>query len=153
MRIRSPVIADIVARALRAGTIGGLAMIPVGLAIRFGFGGTVNVYGELVVERMLGRVFPLALFIEHFLIGWVLAVPPVLFAYKQGINAPIAAGAAYGAAIWLVINSLALPFLFGRPTPWQIGWPAIRPSLVVHIVYGAATCLALVQPPRSRHLE
>lgn len=60
-----PPIANIAMRALRAGTIGGLAMIPAGMAIRFGFGGTVNVYGELVVERLLGRVLPLALFIAQ----------------------------------------------------------------------------------------
>jgi hypothetical protein len=30
-------------------------MIPIGLAIRYRFGGTVNVYGELVVERALGH--------------------------------------------------------------------------------------------------
>jgi uncharacterized membrane protein YagU involved in acid resistance len=127
---------------LRAGTIGGLAMIPVGLMIRHGFGGAVNVYGELVVESVLGRVVPWALFAQHMLISWIFAIPVVLLLQGWTARAALVAGYAYGAGIWLVVNSLALPFLFGRPTPWQMGWRAIWPSLTVHIVYGAVTGLA-----------
>jgi hypothetical protein len=41
----------------------------------------------------------------------------------------------------VIINSLALPVLFGDPTPWQLGVEFIYPSLVVHLVYGA--CISL----------
>jgi len=131
---------------LLAGTVGGVAMIPVGMLIRHAAGGTVNVYGELVVERLLGHVARWALFVEHMLVSWVLAIPLVLLAARldRGI---VAAGLAYGVAIWLVVNALALPWLFGRPTPWALGWPAIWPSLVVHAVYGLAAATALT--PRN----
>ncbi len=67
---------SILRRALSAGTIGSLAMMPVGLAIRTSVGGTVNVCGELVVAGVLGRVVPWALFVEHMLISWIVAAAP-----------------------------------------------------------------------------
>ena len=127
------------AAAVRAGTMGSVAMIPVGLAIRRGLGGAVNVYGELVVERLLGRVVPWALAVEHVLISWVLALPVVWMVRRWPDVRAVPAGVVYGAAIWGVINSFSLPLLFGRPTPWEVGWSAIWPSLTVHVVYSVAT--------------
>lgn len=60
-------------------------------------------------------------------------------------------GLTYGAAIWVVLNSLMLPVLFGRPTAWRIGWPAIWPSLTVHLVYGVATAAAALVVGRRGH--
>lgn len=61
--------ADRAARCLRriaiAGLAGGLAMIPVGIIPRSVFGQSVNVYGELIVIRVAGRLDPLLLAIEH----------------------------------------------------------------------------------------
>jgi uncharacterized membrane protein YagU involved in acid resistance len=142
MKAAQPSIKRAAAQTIRAGTVDGLAMIPVGLALRYGFGATVNVYGELVVERIPGRVVPWALFVEHFLISWVLAGPVVWLMSRPprvSVTTTIM-GVAYGAAIWVRINSLALPFAFGRPTPWEIGLPAIWPSLTVHTV-------AIATPP------
>lgn len=128
----------IVRQALAAGAVGGLAMIPAGLALRFGLGQRVNVYGEMVVQTLLGQVSPWALLFQHALVSWVLAVPLVL-ARRRAPRVPASVtGLAYGAGLWLVVNSLSPPLLFGRPTPWQLGWSAIWPSLTVHLVYGAA---------------
>ena len=34
------------------------------------------------------------------------------------------------------MNSLALPLAFGDPTPWQLGFGFIYPSLIVHMIFG-----------------
>lgn len=51
----------------------------------------------------------------------------------------------YGAAFYAGINSLALPIAFGDPTPWQLGFTTVYPSLVIHLVYGVV--IALVARP------
>jgi hypothetical protein len=135
--------ASLAGLVLRAGVIGGVAMIPVGLLIRHLAGGTVNVYGELLLERLLGAVTAPALLVEHFLVSWVLALPLVLVAARLRGRVLVALGLAYGVAIWAVVNSLALPWVFERSTPWALGWPAIWPSLTVHAVYGLAAACSL----------
>ena len=141
---------EVVRRALVAGTAGGLAMIPVGLALRFGLDQRVNVYGELVVQTLLGQVSPWALLLQHALVSWVLALPLALARMEASSVPALATGLAYGAGLWLVINSLSLPLLFGRPTPWQLGWSAVWPSLIVHLVYGAAAAwVSRVRHPRA----
>lgn len=117
-------------------------MIPFGLALRFGVGQRVNVYGELVVETLLGTVPAWALLVQHALVSWLLAVPLALVWTKIPTPAPVT-GLVYGAGAWVVINSVSLPLLFGRPTPWQLGWSAIWPSLTVHLVYGVAVAVVL----------
>lgn len=135
-------------RAAVAGMVGSLAMIPFGLALR-ATGHRVNVYGELLVQALLGRPSPIAMFVQHLLIGAVAAVPLWLaLARTDGRHRAI--GVAYGAAMWLVVNSLALPLAFRRPTPWELGWSAIWPSLLVHLVYGLVTAVALDRAPASR---
>ncbi len=51
---------------------------------------------------------------------------------------PVLAGAAYGAAFYVVVNSLALPIYFGDPLPWQLGAATVLPSLFGHMVYGTS---------------
>jgi hypothetical protein len=46
----------------------------------------------------------------------------------------VALGALYGAAFYVVMNSLALPLLFGDRTPWQLGFATVYPRLVIHLV-------------------
>jgi len=135
--------ARVARRVALAGLAGGLAMIPVGLVIRHLAGGSVNVYGELVVERLLGVASRPALVAEHVLVSLVLALPLVLAAGRVAGRFLVGLGVAYGAAIWLVLNSLALPWAFGRATPWTLGWAAIWPSLTVHVVYGLAAASSL----------
>ncbi len=124
--------------AIVAGTIGALAMVPVGMVVMNTTGATLNVYGELLVELLLGTVVLPALFVEHLLIGWMAALPLVM-GIRHITRAPATIGAIYGAAMWLGVNALALPAAFEKPTPFAAGWTAIWPSLLVHVIYGAVT--------------
>jgi hypothetical protein len=135
--------APVIRGAILGGAIGGLAMVPLGLVLTRWLDRPVNVYGELVVQAILGRRAFWALIVQHVLISWVLAIPLVLLAPRRGRARFLALGVAYGAVVWVAVNSLALPILFGRPTPWQTGWAAIWPSLTVHLVYGLATAAAV----------
>jgi len=65
-----------------------------------------------------------------------MALPLVALLPTLGRVGPSLLGALYGAGIWLVVNSISLPLVFGRLTPWALGWPAMWPSLAVHVVYG-----------------
>jgi uncharacterized membrane protein YagU involved in acid resistance len=56
-------------------------------------------------------------------------------------RARLLVGAVYGAAFYAAVNSSALPFAFGDPTPWELGFGTVYPSLVVHIVYGFSVAL------------
>lgn len=132
-------------RALQAGSLGGLAMVPVGVLLRLG-GYPVNVYGQLLLQVLVGRAPVWALLVEHFLVSWALALPLLLVTVgrpRRALAPWLVAGVVYGTLIWTVLNSLALPFLFGQPTPWRIGWSAIWPSLLVHLVYGVVTAAAV----------
>jgi uncharacterized membrane protein YagU involved in acid resistance len=134
---------------LRAGTVAGLAMIPFAAVFRFS-GLRVNEYGRKTLELLAGEVAPplnyLLTFVQHLVISWLAAVPLLLF--LQNIDdrrVRILAGAVYGAAFYAVVNSLALPFAFGDPTPWQLGFATVYPSLTIHLVYGVA--IAVVARP------
>ena len=115
-------------------------MIPVGLVLRFTFGQSVNVYGELIVIRIAGRLDPLLLAIEHGAVSLAMAAPLVVTLDRLGHRAAPAVGLVYGGAAWFVVNSLALPWIFDQPTPWQIGSQAIWGSLSmpVRALSGAA---------------
>jgi len=131
--------------ALRSGLIAGLAMIPFGMAFR-AMGYRINEYGLKVVDTLFGHApggARFALFVgEHFLIS-CLAAPPLLLALRatRGRISALLTGAAYGAGFYAAVNSLALPWLYGDPTPWQLGWPVVYPSLTVHLVYGLSIAL------------
>lgn len=127
-----------VSMSIVAGTVGAFAMVPVGLMTKMTAGAEINIYGELIVERLLGVVLLPALFVEHLLIGWMAALPLVI-GIRHLRRSPAVLGAIYGAAMWLGVNALALPLLFERPTPFALGWNAIWPSLLVHVVYGTVT--------------
>ena len=113
-------------------------MIPFGIFYKFGLSLPVNVYGELIVVAVFGKFSRWALVAEHFLISGVLAVPFCIAAMRFPRRTLVVAGLLYGATIWVVVNSLALPLIFSRPTPWELGWNSIWPSLSVHLVYGLA---------------
>lgn len=140
-------------RTIIAGTLGGLAMIPPGLVLLLVLHQPVNVYGELLTRILFGSMRPWSLGLVHLTTSWVMAVPLVRLVVARSCRAALLGGAGYGAAIWFGANSLLLPVLFDRPTPWQLGWPSIWPSLVVHLVYGIATGLATIRlfpaPDRS----
>jgi Protein of unknown function (DUF1440) len=125
-------------RFLLAGLMAGVAMIPFGIFYKYGLSLPVNVYGELIVVAVFGELSRWALVAEHFLISGVLAVPFFVAARRFPRRTLVATGLLYGATIWVVINSLALPLIFSRSTPWELGWSSIWPSLSVHLVYGIA---------------
>ncbi len=132
----------LIGAALRSGTVAGLAMIPFAAVFRRA-GLRVNEYGRKTLELLAGDVAPplhyLLTFLPHMVISWLAAVPLLLLLRGRAERrVRLLGGALYGAAFYVAINSLALPLAFGDPTPWQIGFATVYPSLVVHVVYGVA---------------
>lgn len=140
LRSGRPVIRCLRAIAI-AGLAGGLAMIPIGLVLRYALDLQVNAYGELVIVRLVGRLDPLLLAIEHAVVSLAMAAPLVVLLNRIGHRAAVAVGLLYGGSAWVIVNSLALPAVFGQPTPWQIGPSAILGSLTVHLVFGLVVAL------------
>lgn len=139
---RADVLRRLAWESVRSGTIASLAMMPVGglfrlLDLRIGH------YGRKLAEWLLGDLsvpepaFRAILLAEHFVIGWISAAPLLLMLVWAGPRASRwVAGTLYGMAYYVAINSLLLPWTFGEPTPWQLGFDTIYPSLVVHVVFG-----------------
>ncbi|MBX3027126.1 hypothetical protein KF840_19665 [bacterium] len=137
--------------ALRAGTIAGIAMIPFAAVFRAA-DLRVNEYGRKTLALLVGDVPPpahhLLTFVQHLVISWTAAVPLLLI--LRGVadrRRRVLVGLAYGAAFYVAVNSLALPFAFGDPTPWQLGLATIVPSLTIHLVYGGVLGW-MAGPPR-----
>lgn len=143
---------------MRSGTYASLAMIPFGLLFR-ALDMRIGHYGKQLVEATFGEL-PLGLFrvlvlAEHFVIGWISAAPLLwlLLTTRQRLPAWLC-GALYGAAYYVLLNSLALPILFNDPLPWQLSWSTIYPSLIVHIVFGlvvAATARRFIAENGQAH--
>lgn len=148
MAFLTPLLADLrsvspgvlLRESLRAGTVAGLAMMPFGAAFR-AVGLRINEYGPKTLALIAGDLEPplitIAGFAQHMAISWF-AAPPllILVARSRGRAHRTLTGAAYGAAFYVAVNSLALPAFFGDPTPWELGIATIAPSLIVHVVYG-----------------
>ena len=126
--------------ALRTGIAAGLAMVPFAAVFR-AQGLRVNEYGRKTLELLVGAVpqpvyYPLTL-VQHLAISVLVAVPLVLLLRGNASRrARLAVGTAYGAGFYVAVNSLALPFVFGDPTPWELGFATVYPSLAIHLVYG-----------------
>ena len=112
-------------------------MMPPGFLFK-AMGLRVGHYGPKLGEVLFGDPSPVVLFAQHLVIGWVSAVPLVLLLGVTRALSPILVGAIYGVAYYLLVNSLALPLVFGDPTPWRLGFAFMYPSLIVHVVYGAS---------------
>jgi uncharacterized membrane protein YagU involved in acid resistance len=135
----------LIREALRTGTVAGLAMIPFA-AVFQSSGLRINEYGRKTLQLLIGHVAAplhyLLTLIQHLVISWLVAVPLlVLLGNFSRKRDRLLAGIAYGAAFYVSVNSLALPFAFGDPTPWRLGFEAVYPSLLVHLVYGFAVAL------------
>jgi uncharacterized membrane protein YagU involved in acid resistance len=101
----------------------------------------INEYGRKTLELVVADVPPplhyALTFVQHLVISWVAALPLLLILRRVGDRRLAAlTGATYGAVFYVVVNSWALPLAFGDPTPWQLGWDTVYPSLIVHLVYG-----------------
>ncbi len=124
--------------SIKSGTIASLVMMPFGFLFKF-FGLRVGHYGPKLAAVLFDEPTALLQFAQHIVIGWLSALPLLIILSRyRGSFTPIAMGSAYGIAYYLIVNSLALPMLFGEPTPWQLGFNFIYPSLSVHIVFGAS---------------
>ncbi len=124
--------------SIRSGTIASLVMMPLGFVFQL-FDLRVGHYGPKLAELLFGEPTTFILLSQHFIIGWISTFPLlVILIYLHRLAAPVAIGAAYGAAYYVVINSLALPLYFNDPTPWHLGINVIYPSLLVHLIFGAS---------------
>lgn len=120
------------------GTIASLAMMPAGLFFKF-IGVRVGHYGPKLGALLFGEPTQLILFVQHLVIGWVSALPLVIFLTKTKFNdKPVLCGSIYGALYYVLINSLSLPIFFADKTPWELGFSYIYPSLIIHLIFGAA---------------
>ena len=129
---------NLLKESIRSGTIASIVIMPVGYAFKY-LGLRVGHYGPKLAETLFGNTSELLLMTQHFIIGWLSAIPLLLVLVvvgKRGSSTLV--GAIYGVAYYVVINSLALPVLFGELTPWQLGFSFIYPSLIGHIIYGAS---------------
>jgi uncharacterized membrane protein YagU involved in acid resistance len=124
----------VVGKSLLSGTIAALAMMPFGFAFR-AMGLRVGYYGPKFASLLTADPSPLFLFTQHMVIGWLSALPLILIIAQTRLS-PVVTGILYGVAYYVAVNSLALPLYFGDPTPWNLGWAVIFPSLVVHVVFG-----------------
>jgi len=136
--------------AVRSGTIASIVMMPFGFLFK-ALDLRVGHYGPKLGEFLFGlRPEPwmqVLLLVEHLVIGWLSAVPLLLFWRWTSPRSPsLADGLIYGALYYLAINALALPAIFGDAFPWQLGWSYVYPSLVVHLVFG----LSIAVTTRSR---
>jgi uncharacterized membrane protein YagU involved in acid resistance len=107
----------------------------------------VNEYGRKTLALVVGDAAPplhtLLTFVQHMLISWLAAVPLLLALRRiDARRTRLLAGAVYGAGFYVVMNSWALPLAFGDPTPWQLGFEVVYPSLFIHLVYGVVIALA-----------
>ncbi len=128
----------LIIESIKSGTLAALAMMPFGFAFKF-FDFRVGHYGPKFASLFVDNPAPPFLFVQHIVLGWISALPVVLFLmYWSGRNRAVLFGAIYGIAYYVLINSLALPLYFGDLLPWNLGISTIVPSLVVHIVFGIA---------------
>lgn len=122
--------------SVRSGTIAALAMMPFGLLFKF-LDLRVGYYGPKLGALLFGEPSRLVLFLQHLVLGWASALPLLLILLRlRGTVFPTAVGAAYGLVYYVVVNSFALPLFFGDPTPWQLGFSYIYPSVIIHLVFG-----------------
>ena len=99
--------------ALRSGTIASLAMMPFGLLFK-SMGLRVGHYGPKVGEALFGHQpdpwMPVLLLVQHFVIGWLSALPLLMFWLWRAPRAVrLGDGLLYGLAYYLAVNALALP--------------------------------------------
>lgn len=136
---------------LKSGTIAALAMMPFGFAFRAA-GMRVGHYGPKFAALFVENPSPVFLFAQHIVLGWVSVLPFILLLVYIRLPVPaIVAGAIYGAAYYVLVNSLALPLYFADPTPWQMGLAFVIPSLVIHVVFGVAAAFVSRNLVRGNH--
>jgi hypothetical protein len=115
--------------AVRSGTIASLVIVPLSPLFN-AMGLRIGHYGPKFAALFVNDPQPWQLFAQHLVIGWISAVPLlVILMLTSAARWPLLAGAVYGAAYYVAVNSLALPLYFG-------GWRTVYPSLIGHIIFG-----------------
>jgi uncharacterized membrane protein YagU involved in acid resistance len=133
MKIRS-----LLVESIRSGTIAALVIVPLSPLFKAA-GLRIGYYGPKFAALFFDDPQPWLLFVQHLVIGWVSALPLLVILARTGAGArPILSGAIYGAAYYVIVNSLGLPLYFGDSLPWQLGVATVLPSLVGHIIYGTS---------------
>ena len=136
--------------AVAAGTFGALAMMPVGFFFR-ALEMRVGHYGPKFASLYLDDPGRAALFMQHLVLGWVSALPLCLLPlHRMSRSRAVAVGAIYGVVYYVLVNSLGLPIFFGDPLPIELGISVIIPSLVTHIVFGAAVAYGICYMRRKQ---
>ena len=127
--------ARLLLETIRTGTIASIAIMPIGFAFRQ-MDLRIGYYGPKVVELLVSPAQPWQVFILHILVGWISTLPLLLGLLWVGSSRAVQTGLLYGAGYYVLINSIILPWAFDDPTPWQIGWLTVLPSLLAHIAFG-----------------
>ncbi len=100
------------------------------------------------IANLVGGSSPVLGFVVHMGISTLIGMSyGVLFGYEApDFGSGIAWGLTYGLVWWFVGNLTLLPILLGRPFVWTTEAAATGlPSLVGHLIYGAATaCVFLL---------
>jgi uncharacterized membrane protein YagU involved in acid resistance len=123
--------------SVRSGTLASLAIVPLSPLFKAA-GLRIGHYGPKFAALFVNDPQPWLLLVQHIVIGWVSALPLLLILLRtRARHHPVMAGAVYGAACYVVINSLALPVYFNDPLPWQLGASTVLPSLIGHVIFGA----------------
>ena len=107
------------------------------------------------IANLVGGSSPVLGFVVHMGISTLIGMSyGVLFGREApDFGSGIAWGMVYGLAWWFVGNLTLLPILLGRPFVWTTGAAAAGlPSLVGHLIYGAATACAFLLLER-RHAD
>jgi uncharacterized membrane protein YagU involved in acid resistance len=97
------------------------------------------------VARLAGGSSPVFGFVVHMGISTLIGMSfGLLFAHEApDFGSGIAWGMVYGLAWWFVGHLTLLPVLLGGPFVWTTGAAAAGlPSLIGHLIYGAATACA-----------
>lgn len=133
---------QILNESIRTGSIAALAMMPFGFAFRDA-GLRVGHYGPKFAELYVNEASQFVLMMQHFVLGWISALPLVIFLIRLDVSRPqaIRYGVVYGIVYYVLVNSLGLPIFFGDDLPWSLGVWTVIPSLVTHIVFGFAVGL------------
>jgi uncharacterized membrane protein YagU involved in acid resistance len=133
---------------LRSGTIASVVIMPLGLLFR-AMGLRIGHYGPKFAGLFIDNPQTWQLLVQHFVIGWLATLPLLLIFIAIGRAWWPMTGAIYGAAFYVVVNSLVLPLYFGDPTPWQLGWSTIYPSLIGHVAFGLSIAVTAQRFLRS----
>jgi len=107
------------------------------------------------VANLVGGSSPVLGFVVHMGISTLIGMSyGVLFVHEApDFGSGIAWGLTYGLAWWFVGNLTLLPILLGRPFVWTTEVASAGlPSLVGHLIYGAATACAFLVLER-RHAD